>query len=119
MEKPVNKKETAIEIGKLLSEHKCSDTIVLFIGEICSWTDFFIITTVRSKTHIHGLIKHLREFFSIKNIIQINHRKNIKETGWILLDCGDIIVHLMEKEQRIFYELERLWFKGTILYTEK
>ena len=83
------------------------------------WTDFFIISTVRSQAHIRGLLRRLREFFDRNNIVQLNHRKNSKETGWILLDCGDIIIHLMEKEQRIFYELERLWFNSTILYTDK
>ena len=116
MEKPVKNKEIAIEIGKLLSEHRCEDTIVLFVREICSWTDFFIITTVRSQTHIYGLLKYLYAFFKEKNIIQLNHKRNIGETGWVLLDCGDIVIHLMLKEQRTFYELERLWFKGTKLY---
>lgn len=118
MENPAKNKETAIEIAKLLKEHKCENTIVLYIGDICSWTDYFVITTVRSQVHIHGLLKYLNEFFNDHNIIQLNHRKNIKETGWILLDCGDIIIHLMEKEQRLFYELERLWFRGTVLYSD-
>jgi ribosome-associated protein len=118
MENPVNNKDIAVKIGKLLTEHKCENTIVLSIGDICSWTDYFVITTVRSHAHLRGLLKYLDEFFHTHDIVQINHRKNIKETGWILLDCGNYIIHLMEKEQREFYELERLWFKGTKLYSD-
>ncbi|MBN2535594.1 MAG: ribosome silencing factor [Spirochaetales bacterium] len=118
MESPVNNKDIVIKIGELLKEHKCENTIVLYVGDICSWTDYFVLTTVRSHVHMHGLMKYLNEFFATHHIIQLNHRKNMNETGWILLDCGDIIIHLMEKEQREFYELERLWFKGTIIYSD-
>lgn len=119
MEKRVKNNELAVKIGELLSEHKCSNTIVIDIGDTCSWTDFFIITTVRSSAHTQGLLRYLYGFIKDNNMSQLNHRKNTKETGWILLDCGDIVIHLMEEEQRLFYEIERLWFKGTVLYTEK
>ncbi|MBN2442078.1 MAG: ribosome silencing factor [Spirochaetales bacterium] len=108
--------EIAIGIGELLSEHKCSDTIVMYVGDVCSWTDYFVITTVRSKAHSQGLLRHLYTFLTQNKINQLNHKKSFKETGWILLDCGNLVIHLMESEERIFYEIERLWFKGTILY---
>jgi ribosome-associated protein len=116
MELLVKSKETAIDIGKLCEDHKGENTIVLYIGDICSWTDFFVITTVRSQAHALGLMKHLNDFFYRNEISQLNYRKDIDGSGWILLDCGNIIIHLMEAGIRDFYELERLWFKGTIVY---
>jgi ribosome-associated protein len=116
MELHVKNKEHVLRIGELIDEHKGKDTIILYVGEICSWTDFFIITTVRSDAHLRGLLRYLFEYLKRNNITPINFRKNIDEKGWVLIDCGDFIIHLMENEQRTFYELERLWFKGIIVY---
>lgn len=101
-------------IIQLLEDHKGIDTVVIDVKEDCSWADYFIITTVRSQTHLSGLINHLNLFFKENHIVPINKHKEVKDQGWVLLDCGDIIIHLMEKELREFYELEKLWFKSKI-----
>jgi len=46
----------------------------------------------------------------------LNTHKELKDQGWVLLDCGDIIIHLMDKELREFYELEKLWFKSKVKF---
>jgi ribosome-associated protein len=116
MELHVKNEKHVLQIGNLIDAHKGEDTIILYVGDICSWTDFFIITTVRSDAHLRGLLRYLSEYFKKNNITPINLRKNIDEKGWVLIDCGDFIIHLMENEQRVFYELERLWFKGKVIY---
>jgi len=115
MEDIVNKK-VVLKIAHQIEEHKGSNTIVLYVGEISSWTDYFIISTVRSGRHLFSLVKTLNIFLEENNIQTLNYNKRIKENGWVLLDCGNIIIHLMEKEQRDFYELENLWFRSKILY---
>ncbi|MBN1697494.1 MAG: ribosome silencing factor [Spirochaetales bacterium] len=116
MEPTVKDNTLVLDIGNLIDEHKGKETIVLYVGDMCSWTDYFVITTVRSDAHLKGLLRSLSEYFDANNIVPINARKNINEKGWVLIDCGNFVIHLMESEQREFYELERLWFKGEVIF---
>jgi ribosome-associated protein len=105
-------RDTALEAARLISDHKGEDTVVLDITGISAFADFFIIATARSSAHLAGLLRELTEFFHARGIRPRGHHRRSSVTGWLLLDCGDFIVHLMEKEQRDFYDLERLWFKA-------
>jgi ribosome-associated protein len=116
MEAPVKNEQAVVEIATFLEDHKCSDTVVLAVGEMCGWTDYFVITTVRSHAHSKGILHHLEDFIEKKALSPIHRRKDFYETGWVLIDCGALVIHLMEKEQREFYELERLWFKSPVIY---
>jgi ribosome-associated protein len=79
-----------------------------------------VITTARSSAHLSGLQKELSRFFADTGMKALNRHKGVTDLGWLLVDCGDIVIHLMEKEQREFYELERLWFKAArIPYSSK
>jgi len=105
-------RETVLEAARLITDHKGEDTVVLDITEICAFADFFVITTARSSAHLAGLLRELTEFFHSRGIRPRGHHRRAVVNGWLLLDCGDFIVHVMEKEQRDFYDLERLWFKA-------
>ena len=110
------KSELAIDVAKLLHEHNGSETIVLDIRTQSSWTDFFVITTATSVTHMQGLSRYIREFLKDRSITPRRSRKNIADDSWLLVDCGDFVIHVMSEEARAFYELERLWFGGEVLY---
>ncbi len=112
-------KNKVLEIARLLEEHRGEDVLVLYTGQISSWTDFFVISTVGSRTHAKGLFRALNEFFKQNNIEPLHRHKSLQSEGWFLIDCGNFIIHLMEKEQREFYELEKLWFKSEPIYSSK
>ncbi len=112
-------KNKVLEIATLLEEHRGEETSALYVGEMSGWTDYFIITTVTSSTHMRGVLRSLLVYLGEKDIQPLNRTKGLESEGWVLLDCGDFIVHLMEKEQRRFYELEKLWFKSEIIYSSK
>jgi ribosome-associated protein len=105
-------REAALGAARLIEDHKGEDTVVLDISEVSGFADFFIISTARSSVHMAGLLRELSIFLRDHDIQPLNRHKSREEKGWLLLDCGDLVIHLMEKEQRDFYDLERLWFKA-------
>jgi len=105
-----------MEIAALLEEHNGQDVVVLDIHEQSSWTDFFIISTIGSQTHMRGILRFVNEYLSGHSIKPMHSHKRANEDGWILIDCGNFVIHLMSSELREFYELERLWYSGTKLY---
>jgi ribosome-associated protein len=109
-------KDRVIEVARLLEEHLAEDILAIDIARMNVWTDYFVIATVRSQAHLQGLLRWLYEYFGQADIQPLNRHKGTTERGWVLIDCGDFVVHLMEKEQRGFYELEKLWFNSELVY---
>jgi ribosome-associated protein len=119
MDNIVNRPSTAdvsLSLAKLLQEHKALDILIINVGDVCSWTDFFIICTVRSSKHLSSLFINIKKYLTELRIYSTSNSRHLDESGWLLLDYGDFVVHLMEYNQRKFYELEKLWFNGTIIY---
>jgi ribosome-associated protein len=92
------------------TEHQGEDTIALDLRKMSSWTDYFVITTARSGAHLGGLVRSLYEYLDGHGIEPMSSGRRIAQDGWMLVDCGDFAVHLMDREKREFYSLERLYF---------
>jgi ribosome-associated protein len=104
-------------LGDLLCEHKGSDVLVLDLREMSAWTDFFVIATVLSETHMDGLERHIKEFCHNRGIEILRQsrrpsasdRMQGQQDEWRIIDLGSTVVHLMSRKARDFYELERLY----------
>jgi len=107
---------TAVSIGRLLTEHKGTDVIIMDMRPLNFWTDFFIITTITSRVHLNGLERHIKEFTAENDLPMRSYRSADKESDeWHLVDLGDIVIHLMTEKTRDFYELENLWSSARVL----
>jgi ribosome-associated protein len=105
------RKEAALALGKLIADHKGENVAVLDLREKNSWADFFVIATVTSSTHSHGLYKHVMESSKELGLELHPTKKRIPDGDeWALIDLGDVIVHLMTPAARSFYDLEKLWY---------
>ncbi len=102
--------------GQLLDDHNGIETLVMDVRGNCSWTDYFIITTTTSQGHLRGLVRQLDEFLTGHGIEIARRTKSIEDEGWTLLDCGYFVIHLMSREFRSFYELEKLWYTSKLLF---
>ncbi len=102
-------KKQAEHIKEFLEDHKCTNVVTIDVEGECSWTDCFIIATVNSVGHLKGVTHEL--WGELKDLgLEVNNRhKNPETDGWELIDCGNIIIHLMSAEFREFYALEKLW----------
>ena len=109
-------KNDVLEIARLLDDHRAEQVRALYIGDMSDWTDYFIITTVRSAAHLKGLLRLLNEAFSEKSITPLRSAKaHSRETGWVLIDCGDVGIHIFQEETRDYYRLEELWSHASVI----
>ena len=94
-----------------LNENKGIDIRIISIKEISSIADYIIIATGSSNRHLTSMAEHIER--NLKKIGQKTLSKEGKnQSEWVLLDLGDIIVHLFKKEIREFYNLEKMWSKN-------
>lgn len=109
-------KENALEIAQILEDGKGEDVRVIDVSELNSWTDFFVICTIHSSAHWQGLAKQIKDYVKESDMqIHVTHRKSPDGDDWNLIDIGSVVVHLMSKDAREFYELEKLWHAGKVL----
>ena len=97
-----------------LSENKAENILSLNVKDISSFADEIIIVTANSNRHASSLSDKLVEKLK-KNNINILGVEGELDSGWILLDCGDVIVNIMKKDQRDLYDLEGLWGENSYL----
>ena len=99
--------EKAKSIVKILDEKKATDLTVIETQELTVMSDYFVIASGTSNTHVRSLADDV-EFEMSKLGVEIDHIEG-RATGWILLDYGDVLVHIFQPESREYYNLERLW----------
>jgi ribosome-associated protein len=99
----------------LLEEHKGDKVCAMDLRELHSWTDFFVIATVTSNTHLEALARHIEDFAAEKGLIARGKRSGLAN-GWNLIDMGTAVIHLMSAPMREFYELEELWLSAGRFY---
>ena len=101
-----------------LDESKAEDILSLDVKNVSSFTDEIIIATANSNRHAssvsNNLITHLK-----KNDINIIGVEGEIDSGWMLIDCGDVVINIMKKEQRDFYDLESLWGNNNLILRSK
>ena len=95
-------------IGELLLEKKSKDIMVLEVEKITSITDFIIICTSNSSTQTKAIVDHIRSRLKELGSIPLNI-EGYSNLSWVLMDYGNIIIHVFLPEFRKFYNLERLW----------
>ena len=99
--------ETAKSIVKILDNKKAMDLELIETQELTIVSDYFIIASGTSNTHVRSLADEVEEEMS-KLGVEPDHIEG-RATGWILLDYGCVLVHVFDPQSREYYNLERLW----------
>ena len=107
------------KIAEEIEAHKAENVVAMDIREQNSWTDYFIIATASSQGHMKGLLRNIRGYLVENGIEFKNKYKNLEDFSWLFIDCGFMVIHLMDDETRDFYDLEKLWFNGKTIYSSK
>ena len=101
-------KELAIIAAKALDDKKGKEIAAIEVTEQTTLADFFVIATGSSNTQINALCGSVEKALDELGV-PVLRREGYRDGTWVLLDYGDIVVHVFNAEARDFYSLERLW----------
>lgn len=104
-------KQLAALAVEALENKKAEDISIIDISEVSVIADYFIIAGGSNKSQIQALSDTVDEALGRAGL-PLKQIEGYNNANWILLDFGDIIVHIFDKENRLFYDLERIWRDG-------
>ena len=99
---------------KALEDKKGEDIRIIDIRDVSILADYFIIANGTSNSQVQALVDNVEEELAKEGFI-LKQREGYGLGTWVLLDYGDIIVHVFDKENRLFYDLERIWKDGKMI----
>jgi ribosome-associated protein len=101
-------RDLAVACARIAQDTKAEDVVVLDVRGLASFTDYFVIMSGRSTRHVQGLAEAIAGELHAKRI-NTKNSEGLREGLWVLLDFGDVVVHVFYHENRGFYNLEGLW----------
>ncbi len=107
----IESRKIALRIAEILRDKKALDVLVLDIQSLTVIADYFIIASGRSESQVKALYEEVEEKLKEQGL-EVKHRDGHHGNRWVVLDYGDVILHVFHQEERGFYGLERLWADG-------
>ncbi len=89
-------------------DKKAEDLVVLDLRTLSNFFEYFLIMTGNSKEHVRALTEHIQEKLE-ESGIHVDHVEGEDVGRWVLMDYGDLIIHIFEPQARVYYNLEGLW----------
>ena len=111
MDNKMDSKTLAIEIAKILDKKKAQDVRVLNVESLTVLTDYFVIASGTSTTHVSALSDEV-DFELSQKAIKPYNTEGFDSKNWVLLDYSNVIVHVFVPNTRTYYDLEHLWADG-------
>lgn len=90
------------------SERLASDVVLLDVTRICSFASYFVICSGESERQIGAILDSIEQALKQEGL-RPHHREGDLDSGWLLLDFGDVIVHIFSPAEREYYRLDELW----------
>lgn len=114
---PKQSKQMAKAAWKALDDKKAKDIRILDISTISVLADYFLIASGSNKNQVQAMVDNVQEELHKLGFVP-RQVEGYHTANWILLDYGDIIIHVFDEENRLFYDLERIWRDGTSISLE-
>lgn len=110
--------ELAKKICKATSDKKAGNIIIMDMRGLTFSTDYFVICNAPTATQVRAIADNVEEELAKENV-HFSHKEGYHEGEWILLDYGDVVVHIFKNENREYYALEKLWGDAKITNYEE
>ncbi len=102
-------------MAEIATDKKASDVLLLEIGRLTSIADYFVICSGGSERQIKAVTDEIEEKLKGEDGLSPVHVEGTPSSGWVLLDYGDVIVHVFATAEREFYRLERIWSDAPVV----
>ena len=89
-------------------EKQASNIVLLDAREVCSFADYFVICTGESTPQLKAIVDEVEKTLKERGAVP-GHHEGTAGSGWLVLDYGDVIVHVFGKAERSYYQLDELW----------
>ena len=106
--------ELSEKIVQILDKKKADDVKLLKIRDLTILADYFVIANGTNINQVHALCDNVSEEMAKLKMLT-KQTEGYTSGNWVLMDYGDIIIHIFDKESRSYYDLERIWKDGTIV----
>jgi ribosome-associated protein len=113
-EDSLNPREIAEKVVEAASDKQAVDIILLDTHSCCSFTDYFVICSGESNRQINAIRDAITEEVEKAGVPVLHHEGNAA-SGWILLDFGDVVVHIFASDVRKYYGLDQLWSNAPLV----
>ena len=90
-------------------EKKAEAIVIMDMNQKATFCDFFIVMSASSSVRVKAIVDHVDEMMKKEHGSRAKHKEGYAEAMWVLLDYGDVVVHVFYDEKRKFYDLENLW----------
>ncbi len=111
---PLSARGKALLLAKLAVDFKASDLVVLDVTGLSSFADFFVICSGKSSRQVQGIADNIEESLREQGIRPLGVEGH-REGQWVLMDYGDVILHVFYEPVRLLYDLESLWSEAARL----
>jgi len=105
-------KEIARLAAEAASEKQASDILVLDIRRVTLLADYFVICSAQTERQLQTVVEEVEEQLGRAGV-ELLGREGTADSGWAVLDFGDVIVHVFRPQERAYYRLEEVWAEGT------
>ena len=107
-------KQMAQLVCRALDEKKGRDIKVIDIHDVSVIADYFVIASGSNQNQVQAMVDNVEEQLGRAGF-EPKQVEGVRNSSWILMDYGDVIVHVFDEENRLFYDLERIWRDGKTL----
>ncbi len=100
--------DLARKIVEIASDKQAIDISLLDVKSICNFADYFVLCSCDADRQIDALAEEITRVMKQENVYPL-HREGTPESGWVLIDYNDVIVHILSPQEREYYRLDELW----------
>ena len=110
----MNSKEIARMACEAMEDKKAQDIKIIEIGNISTLADYFIIASGTNRSQVQAMADNVNETLGRAGI-EPKQMEGYQNANWILMDYRDVVIHIFDEENRLFYDLERIWRDGKVI----